>query len=276
MVGVGRFTDPDEMVRVICSGQLDIIGCARPSIADPWLPRKIDEGRARRHPRMHRLQRVHLALQYAARRSSAPRMRPRWRNTAAAGIPSDLRRQRRPRGRWSSAPARPASNARACSASAATRCISVEADADSWADICAMSSASQASPNGAASSTYREGAARQACRTSRCMRGAGMVTAEEMLDYGAPRVVLATGARWVGQRAWRVGSRSHSRASTRRLAMFVTPEQFFAGKADRRRVSWCWIPMAISWASSIAEMLADRGKRGHLVTHLETVAPMTD
>ena len=45
VVGVGRFTDPDEMVRVIKSGQLDIIGCARPSIADPWLPRKIDEGR---------------------------------------------------------------------------------------------------------------------------------------------------------------------------------------------------------------------------------------
>ena len=45
VVGVGRFTDPDEMVRVIRSGQCDIIGCARPSIADPWLPRKIDEGR---------------------------------------------------------------------------------------------------------------------------------------------------------------------------------------------------------------------------------------
>src|SRR5258705_12336201 len=46
VVGVGRFTDPDEMVRVIKSGQLDIIGCARPSIADPFLPRKIDEGRS--------------------------------------------------------------------------------------------------------------------------------------------------------------------------------------------------------------------------------------
>ena len=45
VVGVGRFTDPDEMVRVLRSGQYDIIGCARPSIADPWLPRKIDEGR---------------------------------------------------------------------------------------------------------------------------------------------------------------------------------------------------------------------------------------
>ncbi len=44
------------------SGQLDIIGCARPSIADPWLPRKVDEGRSRRHRRMHRLQPVHRPL----------------------------------------------------------------------------------------------------------------------------------------------------------------------------------------------------------------------
>jgi len=46
IVGVGRFTSPDVMVKQINSGVLDFIGCARPSIADPWLPRKIDEGRA--------------------------------------------------------------------------------------------------------------------------------------------------------------------------------------------------------------------------------------
>jgi dimethylamine/trimethylamine dehydrogenase len=45
VVGVGRFTSPDVMVRQLNSGLLDFIGCARPSIADPWLPRKIDEGR---------------------------------------------------------------------------------------------------------------------------------------------------------------------------------------------------------------------------------------
>ena len=45
VVGVGRFTSPDVMVRQIRSGILDLIGCARPSIADPFLPRKIDEGR---------------------------------------------------------------------------------------------------------------------------------------------------------------------------------------------------------------------------------------
>ncbi|MFT5218749.1 MAG: dimethylamine/trimethylamine dehydrogenase [Planctomycetota bacterium] len=45
IVGVGRFTSPDVMVKQIKSGILDFIGCARPSIADPFLPRKIDEGR---------------------------------------------------------------------------------------------------------------------------------------------------------------------------------------------------------------------------------------
>ncbi len=45
VVGVGRFTSPDTMVRMITDGVLDLIGAARPSIADPFLPRKIEEGR---------------------------------------------------------------------------------------------------------------------------------------------------------------------------------------------------------------------------------------
>ncbi|WP_420546736.1 FAD-dependent oxidoreductase [Curvivirga sp.] len=45
VVGVGRFTSPDLMVKQVKSGVLDFIGAARPSIADPFIPRKIDEGR---------------------------------------------------------------------------------------------------------------------------------------------------------------------------------------------------------------------------------------
>lgn len=45
VVGVGRFTSPDVMVKQIRSGLLDFIGCARPSIADPFLPNKIEQGR---------------------------------------------------------------------------------------------------------------------------------------------------------------------------------------------------------------------------------------
>ena len=45
VVGVGRFTSPDSMVSQIRRGVLDMIGAARPSIADPFLPRKIEQGR---------------------------------------------------------------------------------------------------------------------------------------------------------------------------------------------------------------------------------------
>jgi len=45
VVGVGRFTSADAMVSQIKRGLLDLIGAARPSIADPFLPNKIGEGR---------------------------------------------------------------------------------------------------------------------------------------------------------------------------------------------------------------------------------------
>ncbi|MBY4599185.1 FAD-dependent oxidoreductase [bacterium BD-1] len=45
VVGVGRFTSPDTMVSQVRRGVVDFIGAARPSIADPFLPRKIEEGR---------------------------------------------------------------------------------------------------------------------------------------------------------------------------------------------------------------------------------------
>src|SRR5215470_360936 len=45
VVGVGRYTSPDHMVALVKKGVLDFIGAARPSIADPFLPKKIEEGR---------------------------------------------------------------------------------------------------------------------------------------------------------------------------------------------------------------------------------------
>ena len=45
VVGVGRYTSPDRMFSIVRKGIVDMIGCARPSIADPFLPRKVAEGR---------------------------------------------------------------------------------------------------------------------------------------------------------------------------------------------------------------------------------------
>jgi dimethylamine/trimethylamine dehydrogenase len=45
IVGVGRLTNPDRMAEIVRSGAWDLIGAARPSISDPFLPKKIEEGR---------------------------------------------------------------------------------------------------------------------------------------------------------------------------------------------------------------------------------------
>lgn len=44
VVGVGRYTSADRMASLVRKGVLDLIGAARPSIADPFLPRKIEQG----------------------------------------------------------------------------------------------------------------------------------------------------------------------------------------------------------------------------------------
>lgn len=45
VVTVGRFTSPDTMISQLNRGIVDLIGAARPSIADPFLPQKIEQGR---------------------------------------------------------------------------------------------------------------------------------------------------------------------------------------------------------------------------------------
>ena len=44
VVGVGRYTTPEAMAAAVRRGVVDLIGAARPSIADPFLPNKIRAG----------------------------------------------------------------------------------------------------------------------------------------------------------------------------------------------------------------------------------------
>ena len=115
VVSVGRFTSPDTMLRQVRSGILDFIGAARPSIADPFLPVKIREGRLEDIRRAHRLQRL-LRLQLSRsgdplhaepnhRRGMAARLAPR-RGVARRHRGERAHRGRRPRRARGSAGAR--------------------------------------------------------------------------------------------------------------------------------------------------------------------------
>jgi len=46
VVGCGRYTSPDGMLAAVKKGIVDLVGCARASIADPFLPNKIRDGRS--------------------------------------------------------------------------------------------------------------------------------------------------------------------------------------------------------------------------------------
>ena len=119
VVGVGRFTSPDAMVSQIKRGVLDLIGAARPSIADPFLPQQDRGGPPGGHPRVHRLQHLRLGRLHHGPdalhpepdhgRGVAPRLAPREHRAQGLGRPF-----------WWSAPARPGWRRPGRSASAAT------------------------------------------------------------------------------------------------------------------------------------------------------------
>src|SRR4029453_17172519 len=102
----------------------------------------------------------------------------------------------------------------------------------------------------------------------------GEVTPNDLLNYGADKVVLATGAAWVGDGTSAMGLDPVPGIDAS-LPLFVTPERVFAGKAIGDSVVVLDAD-GYFMGVSLAEMLADRGKSVTLVTPFDRVAPYTD
>jgi dimethylamine/trimethylamine dehydrogenase len=271
VVGVGRFTDPDEMARVIKSGQLDIIGAARPSIADPFLPRKIDEGRIEDICECIGcnmcISRFNLGVTIIC--------------TQNPTVMEEYRRAWHPE-RFPAAPG-PASALVVGAGPSGLECARVlgrrgykvslvEAETTLGGHLRDVIRLPGLAEWGRVIS-YREGQLSRMANVE-ILRGAGMVSAEDVLEFGASRVVLATGARWVGSGLGASGPDAVPGAAAEH-PYCVTPEQYFAGKPIGQRVV-ILDSDGYFMASSIAEVLADQGKQVTIVTHLEKVAPMTD
>jgi dimethylamine/trimethylamine dehydrogenase len=120
--------------------------------------------------------------------------------------------------------------------------------------------------------TYREGQLKRLGNVH-VVRGTGKVTAEQCLEFGAAKIVLATGAEWVGDGLGATGPEGIPGADAS-SSECVTPDQFFAGKRVGKRVV-VLDSDGYFMAISLALMLADQGKRVTIVTQLDRVAPMT-
>ena len=106
------------------------------------------------------------------------------------------------------------------------------------------------------------------------LRGVGTVEASDLLAYGASRIVLATGAHWLGNGITGFGPEPIAGVDNTQDGI-LTPEQYWAGKPIGQRVV-ILDGDGYFMAVSLAEQLADAGKDVTLVTWCEKVAPYTD
>jgi len=101
------------------------------------------------------------------------------------------------------------------------------------------------------------------------------LTAEDVRDYGAQIVIVATGSRWSGEG---LQSSTHEaiEGATSSLPYVLTPEQVMDGKRPPGRRVVVYDAEGYFVGPGIAELLADEGLETHLVTSLDSVSPISD
>ncbi|MDP6476096.1 MAG: FAD-dependent oxidoreductase [Alphaproteobacteria bacterium] len=267
VVNNGRFTSPDDMIGVINAGQCDIIGAARPSIADPFLPTKVAEGRPEdirecigcnmcvskfnQNSLIYCTQNATTMEEY--RRGWHPE---KFEKTAdpcsvlvVGGGPAGME----------------------CARVLGMRGYDVhlrEADDELgglWKEVARYPRCSE----WGRVITYRE-AQLDKLKNVEVHLGVGEMTAADVLEYGADKVVIATGSHWSEDG---LGADSHAAIPGADVSAphCLTPEQVMAGKPVGERV------MVIDGDShftglAMAELLADQGKQVTVVTDAGYVA----
>jgi dimethylamine/trimethylamine dehydrogenase len=258
VVGVGRFTSPDTMARMVRSGVLDLIGAARPSIADPFLPRKIEEGR---------LEDIRECIGCNICVSGDFTMSP-IRCTQNPSMGEEWRRGWHPeRIRPRTTPAKvlvlgggPAGlEAAQCLAKRGYEVILAEATATLGGRV-----TREARLPGMASyirvADYRIA---QLTRLRNVERTQGKVTAAEILEYDFDHVAVATGARW---RADGVGRHHTQPIPLDPVLPVLTPDHLMTGELPAGERVVIYDDDHYYMGGVLAELLARTGRQVTLVT----------
>ena len=273
VVAVGRYTSPDLMAEVIRSGAVDLIGSARQAIADPFLPRKIAEGRLEeirectgsnmcilREETFNHLGCVQNATageEY--RRGWHPELFPPAANTGRpvlivgagpAGMECAIVLAKRGFTAVHLVEAEPEIGGRL----RWTRRLPTLGD---WGRITDWRAVQLARQPGVEVITGRR------------------LTAADVLEYGAEVVVIATGSVWRGDGA-QPGYPDPMPGADPDLRHVLTPEQACAGKRPPGRRVVVYDTDGYYVAPGVAEMLAADGYEVTVVTTFEALSPVSD
>jgi dimethylamine/trimethylamine dehydrogenase len=101
------------------------------------------------------------------------------------------------------------------------------------------------------------------------------LSAEDVRDYGAQLVVVATGSRWSGE-GLQSGTHEPIEGASASLPHVLTPEQVMDGKRPPGGRVVVYDAEGYFVGPGIAELLANEGLEVHLVTSLDVVSPISD
>ena len=268
VVNNGRFTNPDDMIEAINSGQCDIIGAARPSISDPFLPAKISEGRTEDirecigcNMCVSRMQQQ--GLLYCTQNATAgEEYRRGWhpeKFKKAEDLCSVLVVGGGPAGME-------------CAIVLGKRGYDVhlrEAEGElggHWKDVARFPRCAEFGRV----ITYRQ-TQLDKLKNVETHVGVGYMSADDVLEYGADRVVIATGAHWSTQG---MGAETHRSISGADAALpnVLTPEQIMAGKEVPGQKVFVLDGDGHFTGVAMAELLADMGKDVTMITNQNDIA----